>query len=227
MALKDDALALASDLRLLAERAGEELLFSDEAAVAKHREDIHSSAMVLADRAQQIAEKIPTPESFHEEVAAAVADAVARGGLDPDPEDDDEEPDDDAVPHSKKGTKVGRRDMHGKPLRVGDRVQVYNSDRYGDPTGVVTGYGPDFGDGKTRVTVALDNRENMAYTPSCGRVERIQRFDGKKKRAKSAKAATGDGNGRQHNDVVLGILDLGPFKVGVLVPREVAEAVTE
>lgn len=69
------------------------------------------------------------------------------------------------------GSDICRADREGRPMVVGDRVQVYGSDRYGNPTGVVRGPGPDRGDGKLRVHVELDNGRDAEYTPSVGRVE--------------------------------------------------------
>lgn len=68
------------------------------------------------------------------------------------------------------GLTIDRMDANGQELRVGDRVQVHGSDRYGSPVATVKGPGPDTGDGKQRVHVALENGQNDVYTPSAGRV---------------------------------------------------------
>lgn len=70
------------------------------------------------------------------------------------------------------GQDIDRTDQAGDPLKVGQRVQVTGSERYGDPTGVVRGAGPDLGDGKQRVHIALDDGDPV-YTPSTGRVQII------------------------------------------------------
>lgn len=68
------------------------------------------------------------------------------------------------------GLGIDRTTAGGDELHVGERVQVVGSDRYGDVTAIVKGPGPDLGDGKQRVHVALENGENDAYTPSVSRV---------------------------------------------------------
>jgi hypothetical protein len=71
------------------------------------------------------------------------------------------------------GLGIDRETPGGDELHVGDRVQVVGSDRYGDPTAIVKGPGPDLGDGKQRVHVALENGENDEYTPSINRVHLV------------------------------------------------------
>lgn len=71
------------------------------------------------------------------------------------------------------GEKIGVRDANGKKLRVGDKVQIVRSCRFGDPIGIVTGPGYK----ETRLDVYLPDRENAAYTPSRFRVTRIERAD--------------------------------------------------
>lgn len=71
------------------------------------------------------------------------------------------------------GTPIDRHDMEGEPLHVGDRVKVVDSERYGEPTGIVRGPGPNLGDGKQRVHIELDDGQDPVYTPSVGRVRRL------------------------------------------------------
>lgn len=68
------------------------------------------------------------------------------------------------------GTDIERVAFDGQPLLVGERVIVHASDRYGETLAVVRGAGPDLGDGKQRVHVALENGQNDTYTPSVARV---------------------------------------------------------
>ena len=71
------------------------------------------------------------------------------------------------------GLSTDLADANGVELHVGERVKVVGSDRYGETIGYVRGPGPDLGDGKQRVHVALENGENDTYTPSVGRVHVI------------------------------------------------------
>lgn len=88
--------------------------------------------------------------------ALAVAAALKANGWQPEELDE--------------GLGIDRETAGGDPLHVGDRVQVVNSDRYGDVIAIVKGPGPDLGDGKQRVHVALENGQDDAYTPSVNRV---------------------------------------------------------
>lgn len=80
------------------------------------------------------------------------------------------------TPPSNAGDKIGRKDANGKNLRVGDFVRVAGSARYGDPTGFVVGAAAGEGSTGPRVTVRLDDGRDDSYTPSQGRVTRIERF---------------------------------------------------
>lgn len=71
------------------------------------------------------------------------------------------------------GTDTGRVDKDGSVLHAGDRVVVTGSDRYGEAEAIVRGAGPDLGDGKQRVHVALADGQDDLYTPSVGRVRVI------------------------------------------------------
>jgi hypothetical protein len=127
------------------------------------------------------ADTIAIQQRLHE--AAAGLTTIAETLTDDSPEDDrfaddDEEFAEDslALPELDQGTKLPLRYPNGKRVRVGDRVQVFNSDRYGDPTGVVIGAGDDIDDGKgQRIRVRLDGGQNDDYHPSLGRVQRISR----------------------------------------------------
>jgi len=68
------------------------------------------------------------------------------------------------------GSETGLRSADGQPLRVGERVQVTDSERYGDAFAIVKGIGPNLGDGKQRVHVALEDGQDDTYTPSVGRI---------------------------------------------------------
>jgi hypothetical protein len=69
------------------------------------------------------------------------------------------------------GEKLSVRDLNGKRLRIGDTVKVFNSQRYGNPTGQLLGLASGVGSQGQRVRIRLDSGEN--YTPSVGRVERL------------------------------------------------------
>ena len=71
------------------------------------------------------------------------------------------------------GLGLGITDADGTELHVGDRVQVTESSRYGDAYAIVKGMGPDHDDGKVRVHVALEDGQDDMYTPSTGRVHRV------------------------------------------------------
>lgn len=75
------------------------------------------------------------------------------------------------------GDKIGIVDRNGKQLRVGDKVRVFDSSRFGNPTGVVTGLGDDDDDDNEapyrRPRIKLDNGEADEYQPSAQRVERL------------------------------------------------------
>lgn len=71
--------------------------------------------------------------------------------------------------------KLSFRYGDGKRARIGDRVQITGSSRYGTATGVTVGAANNAFDGKTRVTVRLDNGRNDSYTPSVGRVTRVEK----------------------------------------------------
>jgi hypothetical protein len=68
------------------------------------------------------------------------------------------------------GQDIERQSADGDALSVGQRVQVFDSSRYGDPYAIVRGAGPDLGDGKQRVHVELEDGQDGVYTPSTGRV---------------------------------------------------------
>jgi hypothetical protein len=107
----------------------------------------------LADDAAALAAEL---EAFAAKALALAAALKANGWQ---PEELDE------------GLSIDRTTPGGDELHVGERVEIVGSDRYGDSvTAIVKGPGPDLGDGKQRVHVALENGENDAYTPSVSRV---------------------------------------------------------
>jgi hypothetical protein len=69
----------------------------------------------------------------------------------------------------------GHRDTGGKKLRVGDKVQIVNSCRFGDPVGFVkAGTKGQHGE-YTRVVCVLPDNGNAEYTPSVYRVTRLEK----------------------------------------------------
>lgn len=183
MALKDDVRGFASELEDVASRAGETVLDQGLGALVTEIHDVSVRLNELAENAdwtaaaEKVWQHVTTDESDEDEVLS-----------------DEDLWEADNLPL---GAHVGRESMDGESLKVGDRVQVYESGRYGDPTAVVKGAGPNYGDGKARVHVALEDGRDDRYTPSTGRVRKLPPGENKGRIVSATPEATVEVDGRE------------------------------